>query len=214
MPDLTGLIETWGYVAVSLVVVFGNIGLPLPEETVLVVAGYLVWIERLRWPPLLAVGIASAVIGDNIGYWIGRRFGRAGLRRLARGLGIERLTRAERFIARYGAPAVFVARFVAGLRVLAGPLAGAMGLPFGRFFLANLCGAVLFVPYAVGIGYALAYGLGSYVERVHHLVGGVERVALIAVALLVAWFLVRYIVWPRLHHPQQKPEKPTPLHKA
>jgi membrane protein DedA with SNARE-associated domain len=46
MPDLTGLIETWGYVAVSLVVVFGNIGLPVPEETVLVVAGYLVRVGR------------------------------------------------------------------------------------------------------------------------------------------------------------------------
>jgi membrane protein DedA with SNARE-associated domain len=95
MPDLTDLIETWGYVAVSLVVVFGNSGLPVPEETVLGVAGYLVWVGRLRWPPLLAVGIASAVVGDNIGYWIGRRFGRAGLKRLAPRLGIERLARAN-----------------------------------------------------------------------------------------------------------------------
>ena len=211
MPDLTGLIETWGYVAVSLVVVLGNIGLPVPEETVLVVAGYLVWVGRLRWPPLLVIGIASAVIGDNIGYWIGRRFGRAGLQRHAPRLGIERLARGERFIASYGVLAVFAARFVAGLRVLAGPLAGAMGLPFGRFFLANLCGAALFVPYAVGIGYAIAYGLGPYVERVHHVLGGVERGALIAVAVLVAWFLVRHILWPSLRRLQ---ERPKPLHKA
>jgi membrane protein DedA with SNARE-associated domain len=212
MPDLTGLIETWGYAAVSLVVVFGNIGLPLPEETVLVVAGYLVWVGRLRWPPLLAVGIASAVIGDNIGYWIGRRFGRAGLERLAPRVGIERLARAERFVARYGAFAVFVARFIAGLRVLAGPLAGAMGLPFGRFFLANLCGALLFVPYAVSIGYAIAYGLGPYVEQVHQLLGGVERVALIVVALLVAWFLVRHVLWPRLR--RLPAVRTRPLHKV
>jgi|SRR5215470_7173486 len=211
MPDLTGLIETWGYVAVLLVVVFGNIGVPVPEETVLVVAGYLVWVGRLRWPPLLAVGIASAVIGDNIGYWIGRRFGRTGLKRLAPRLGIERLARAERFVAHYGVVAVFVARFVVGLRVLAGPLAGAIGLPFGRFFVANLCGAVLFVPYAVGIGYAIAYGLGRYVERIHHVLGGVERVALIVVAVLVAWFLVRHILWPRLH---RLPDRLTRMHKA
>jgi membrane protein DedA with SNARE-associated domain len=211
MPDLTGLVETWGYVAVLLVVVFGNVGVPVPEETVLVVAGYLVWMGRLRWPPLLAVGIASAVIGDNIGYWIGRRFGRAGLQCLAPRLGIERFARAERFIARYGVMAVFVARFVAGLRVLAGPLAGAMGLPFGRFFVANLCGAVLVVPYAVGVGYAIAYGLGPYVERVHRLLGGVERVVLIVVAVLVAWFLMRHILWPRLHRLQ---ERPKPLQKT
>src|SRR5262249_34623869 len=140
MPDLTRLIETWGYVAVSLVVVLGNIGLPVPEETDLVVAGYLVWVGRLQWPPLLALGRASPGMGDNIGYWIGRRYGRSGLKRVAPRLGIERLARAERFVARYGLLAVFVGRFVAGLRVLTGPLAGAMGLPFGRFFLANLCG--------------------------------------------------------------------------
>src|SRR5689334_21255851 len=202
MPDLTGLIETWGYVAVSLVVVFGNIGLPLPEETVLVVAGYLVCVGRLRWPPLLAIGIASAVIGDNIGYWIGRRFGGAGLERLAPRLGIERLARAERFVARYGAFAVFVARFIAGLRVLAGPLAGAMGLPFGRFFLANLCGALLFVPYAVGLGYAIAYGFGPYVEELHHVLGGAERAVLIVLVLLVAWFLVRHVLWPHMRRSQ------------
>ena len=198
MPDLTHLIETWGYVAVSLVVVLGNVGLPVPEETVLIVAGYLVWVGRLRWTPLLAVGIISAVIGDNIGYWIGRRYGRAGLKHVAPRLGIDRLARAERFVARYGALAVFLARFIAGLRMLAGPLAGAMGLRFGRFFAANLCGAVLFIPYAVAIGYAIAYGLRPYVERLHHVVGGVERVVLIIIVVLVAWFLVRHGLLPYL----------------
>jgi membrane-associated protein len=201
MPNLSEFVATWGYVAVALVVVLGNIGLPVPEETVLVLAGYLVWGGRLRWAPLLAVGIVTAVVGDNIGYWIGRRYGRVGLDRLAPRLGIKRLARAERFIARYGVLAVFVARFIAGLRVLAGPLAGAMRLPFGRFFLANLCGAMLFVPYAVAIGYAIAYGLGPHVERLHQLLGGIERVVLIIVALLVAWFLVRHLLWPRLTGP-------------
>ena len=208
MPDLTGLIETWGYAAVALVVMFGNMGLPMPEETVLLVAGYLVWVGRLRWAPLLAVGIISAVIGDNLGYWVGRRYGRVVLDRLERRLGPGRLARAERFVARYGAFAVFVARFIAGLRVLAGPLAGAMGLPFGRFFLANLCGALLFVPYAVGIGYAIAYGLGSHVERLHRLFGGIEHVVLIIVALLIAWLLARHVLWPRLRRPPAVPTTP------
>ena len=202
MPDLTGLIEAWGYVAIALVVVLGNIGLPVPEETVLILAGYLVWVGRLRWPPLLAVGVSSAVIGDNLGYWLGRRYGRVVLDRLARRLGPRRLARAERFVARYGALAVFVARFIAGLRILAGPLAGAMRLPFGRFFLANICGAVLFVPYAVGLGYAIAYGFGPYVEELHHVLGGAERAVLIVVVLLVAWFLVRRVLWPHMRRSQ------------
>jgi membrane protein DedA with SNARE-associated domain len=205
MPDLTGLIETWGYVAVALVVVLGNLGLPAPEETVLVVAGYLVWLGRLRWAPLLAIGLISAVIGDNLGYWLGRRYGRVVLGRLEPHVGPRRLARAERFVARYGALAVFVARFIAGLRVLAGPLAGTMGLPFGRFLVANLCGAVLFVPYAVGIGYAIAYGLGPYVERLHHLLGGVERVVLIIIVLAVGWVLVRHLLWPHVRRPTVQP---------
>jgi len=208
MPDLTGLIDTWGYAAVAVVVVFGNMGLPMPEETVLLVAGYLVWVGRLRWAPLLAVGIISAVIGDNLGYWVGRRYGRVVLDRLERRLGPGRLARAERFVARYGAFAVFVARFIAGLRVLAGPLAGAMELPFGRFFLANLCGALLFVPYAVGIGYAIAYGLGPHVERLHRLFGGIGHVVLIIVGLLIAWLLARHVLWPRLRRPRAVPTTP------
>ena len=201
MPDLTGLIETWGYVGVAVLVVLGNMGVPVPEETVLAIAGYLVSAGRLRWLPLLAVGVVSAVVGDNLGYWLGRRYGRALLDRLERRFAPGRLAYAERFVARYGALAVFVARFVAGLRVLAGPLAGAMGLPFGRFFVANVLGAVLFVPYAVGVGWAIGYGLGPRVERLHRLFGGIEWFTLAVVALLVAWFVVRHVLWPRRRRP-------------
>jgi membrane protein DedA with SNARE-associated domain len=201
MPDLTRLIETWGYVAVAIVVVLGNVGVPVPEETVLALGGYLSWVGRLRWLPLLAVGFVSAVVGDNIGYWLGRRYGRAWLEWLARRLAPGRFAYAERFVARYGALAVFVARFITGLRMLAGPLAGALGLPFPRFFIANVCGAALFVPYAVGLGWAIGYGLGPRVERLHRLFGGVEWFVLGVVALLVAWFLVRHVLWPRRRQP-------------
>jgi membrane-associated protein len=163
----------------------------------LIVAGYLVWIGRLRWAPVLAVGIISAVIGDNAGYWIGRRYGGLASSVLRRAEDWS-APRAEGFVARYGALAVFLARFIAGLRVLAGPLSGAMGLPFGRFFVANLCGAMLFIPYAVAIGYGIAYGLRPYVDRLHHILGGVERVVLIIVVVLVGSSLGRHAVWPRL----------------
>jgi membrane protein DedA with SNARE-associated domain len=197
MPDLTRLIETWGYVGIAVVVVLGNVGVPVPEETVLAIGGYLVWLGQLRWLPLLAVGFVSAVLGDNIGYWLGRRYGRAWLEWLAPG----RLEYAERFVGRYGAVAVFVARFVMGLRIMAGPLAGSLGLPFPRFFIANVCGAVLFVPYAAALGWAIGYGLGPYVERLHRFFGGVEWFMLAVVALLVAWFLLRHVLWPRLRRP-------------
>src|SRR5262245_6523519 len=68
MPDLTQLIDSWGYAAIFLIVLLGNAGLPVPEETVLTVAGYLCWQRQLRFTGVVITGIASAVIGDNLVY--------------------------------------------------------------------------------------------------------------------------------------------------
>jgi len=132
-----------------LLVILGNAGVPVPEETVLLLAGYLVWRGELQLHILLAVGFAAAVTGDSIGYWLGRRFGKGALQRHAHWIlgHPERLETMQRFVARRGATAVFVARFVPGLRFTAGPLAGALGL---RWLIAlgglgQLAGALLFV---------------------------------------------------------------------
>ena len=192
MPDLNEFITHWGYAGIFVVVILGNIGLPVPEETVLAVAGYLVWSGRLHLLPVLIVGVASAVAGDNVGYWLGRRYGRAIVERYARWLlKPGRLVMAESFVRKYGALAVCLARFVGGFRFLAGPLAGAVGLRFRSFLSGNLVGALLFVPYAVGIGYAIGYGLGKYMADVEQKLGGFGHAALlfalIVVVVLVAW---------------------------
>ena len=143
MNDLHQFVGHWGYAAIFVVVVLGNVGLPVPEETILALAGYLVWRGKLRLSLVLVVGIVSAVVGDNIGYWLGRRYGQIALPRYARWvLGHpERLETMKAFVARRGPVAVFVARFVPGVRFTAGPLAGALGLPFSSFLLANVAGA-------------------------------------------------------------------------
>ncbi len=173
MPDLDALLTHWGYAALFLIVVLGNVGLPVPEESILALAGYAVWRGTLSLPVVLAVGIASAVVGDNLGYRVGRRYGRTVLERYARWARVtpERLRQVTSVVTRYGAWAVLVARFVAGLRFLAGPLAGAAGVPPAAFLIANGLGALLFVPYAVGLGYAIGYGFGSYVEQIQQLSG-------------------------------------------
>jgi hypothetical protein len=74
MSDLGQLIAYWGYPAIFVIVVLGNVGLPVPEETTLIVAGYLVWQGYFRLSIVLAVGVISAVTGDNIGYRLGRRY--------------------------------------------------------------------------------------------------------------------------------------------
>jgi membrane protein DedA with SNARE-associated domain len=84
--------------------------------------------------------------------------------------------------------AVFVARFVAGLRFMAGPLAGSTGLTPMRFFVANLLGAAVYVPVAVGAGYAVGYGLGDQIDRLRRALGEAEH--LLVIALLLAAGLV------------------------
>jgi membrane protein DedA with SNARE-associated domain len=193
MSDVGQLIAYWGYPAIFVVVVLGNIGLPVPEETTLIVAGYLVWQGYFRLPIVLAVGVISAVVGDNIGYWVGRRYGPAAVERVARwaALDAERMASMRRFMLRHGTLAVFLGRFFPGLRFMAGPLAGAAGLGFRSFVVANMLGAAVFVPYGVGLGYALGYGLEPYVAEVRF----VERAVLIAIILgvvgLVGWRWLR-----------------------
>lgn len=197
MSNLSELIGHWGYAAIFVIQMFGNAGVPAPEETVLGVAGYLVWRGQLKLPAVLAVAIAGAVLGDNLGYWLGRRFGREALLRYAHWvLGRrDRVERMQAFVVRRGALAVFLARFVPGVRTMAGPLAGASGVPFLSFLTANILGAAIWVPVGVGAGYAVGYGFGEYVERLRRTVGEVERLvlvlALLAVAALIAWHVAQ-----------------------
>jgi membrane protein DedA with SNARE-associated domain len=197
MSDLPGLIGHWGYLAIFVVVILGNVGLPLPEETVLAVAGYLVWRGELNLGAVLVVGIVSAVAGDNLGYWLGRRYGRKALPRYARWvLGHpERLQSMEAFVERRGPFAVFVARFIPGIRFMAGPLAGGLGLGFLPFLAANVLGALVYVPVAVAGGYVLGLGFGEYVEHARRFAGQVEYlvlfVALMSAVALIAWRVVQ-----------------------
>ena len=192
----------WGYVAVFLLVILGNAGVPVPEETVLLVAGFLVWRGQLRLDLVLAVGFLSAVVGDNVGYWFGRRFGRGALERHAHWvLGHpERLGAMQGFVWRRGAMAIVVARFVPGLRFIAGPLAGALGLGVWPFLAANVLGAAVYVPLMVGGGWALGYGFGDYMEPLRQIVGNVEHAALsLVVAAAVAVLGWRVIQAARGH---------------
>ena len=94
-----------------------------------------------------------------------------------------RLDAARRVVTRYGAVAVFAARFIAGLRFLVGPLAGSTGLPPLGFVTANILGALLYVPTMVAAGYGLAYGLGDYLQKFERVAGRVEHVVLFGAIL-------------------------------
>jgi membrane protein DedA with SNARE-associated domain len=191
--DMGELLGHWGYLAIFFAVLLGNVGLPVPEEMILSLAGYLSWRGELWLPIVLAVGILSAISGDNLGYWIGRRYGCVAIERYGRRLLLtpQRLDFARDFVARYGFIAVFLARFVPGLRFLTGPTAGAIGLRFPVFFISNVLGAALYVPIAVAVGYAIGYGAGDSIERLRRIAGEVEHIVLIVVLLATGVFLAR-----------------------
>lgn len=196
MPDVSEFVALWGYLAIFVIVVLGNVGLPVPEESALLAAGYLVWRGDLMWSGVLTVGIVSAVAGDNVGYWIGRRYGPRVLERLRRLVGITplRFQSMRTFMVRWGPLGVFVGRFIPGLRFLAGPLAGTVGLRFPAFITANVLGAVVYVPVIVTAGFGVGYGIGVQVERVLRTLGPVEYVVLtVAVVAAGTFFLWRAI---------------------
>lgn len=182
MPELSELITQWGYLAIFFTVILGNLGAPVPEEAILVLAGYFVWDQQLWLPAVLIVGIVGAATGDNIGYWIGRHYGVRAVSQYGHWFFItpERFDSMQGFVSQYGAFGVFFARFLPGLRFMAGPLAGTARMPFLPFLISNVLGAAVYVPLAVAVGYALSYGVGDYMKWVQRLVGRVEHLVLIA----------------------------------
>ena len=193
---LRALIRHWGYPAIFGFVVLGNLGVPIPENSVLWIAGYFVWRGKLWLPAVLLVGIVGAVAGDNLGYWLGRRYGQPAVERHGRRLALTpaRLDTMRRFVHRYGPGGVFIARFVIGLRFMAGPLAGSMGLAPIAFLFANVLGALVYVPVTVGEGYAVGYGYRRYIRRFLLGTDTLETALLVGAVLLALLFLVHQAV--------------------
>jgi membrane protein DedA with SNARE-associated domain len=135
------------FLVVGLIIGLESMGIPLPGEITLVSASLLSATGVVSpWGVALAASI-GAIVGDSIGYAVGRRGGRPLLvrfgRRFPKHFGPEHLARAERIFHRWGVWAVFFGRFVALLRILAGPLAGALHVPYRKFLVANATGGIV-----------------------------------------------------------------------
>ncbi|HKT03025.1 MAG TPA: DedA family protein [Rugosimonospora sp.] len=134
------------YLMVALIIGTESMGIPLPGEIALVTASLLAASGHADVWWVGVAGSAGAVVGDSVGYAIGRRGGRGLLERLGRRfpdhLGETQLRSAERAFDRWGVWAIFFGRFVALLRILAGPLAGALRVPYPKFLVANASGGI------------------------------------------------------------------------
>ncbi|ABF39633.1 conserved hypothetical protein [Candidatus Koribacter versatilis Ellin345] len=177
-----------GYWTVAIALLLENAGVPVPGESILLFASFVAYSQgTIRIPLLIVVAIASAVAGDNIGYWIGLRGGRPLLEKYQKFFRIshQTLVKGEQSFERYGSATVFIARFVFGLRIICGPLAGVLRMPWRRFLLFNVLGATVWVVAMVTIG-AL---FGRHWNKVVEVMGGVNAVIFVAVAiaLFLAW---------------------------
>src|SRR5918911_4564360 len=161
MDHILTLISHYGYLVVLFGVMAESAGVPLPGETILLAAGVLVQRGHLDLGDAIAYGILGAVIGDQIGYWVGREGGRPFILRWGRYVLItpERLARAEQFFQRHGGKAVFLARFVAGLRVFGALVAGISRMPWRTFLFYNAFGGAVWATAAVLVGYILGGSL-------------------------------------------------------
>lgn len=182
----------WGYWAVALGLLLENMGVPVPGETILILASAVAYNHGdLRLPWIIVIGTIAATAGDNAGYWIGRKGGRPLLERWKRffRIGSDHIVAAEKLIERHGAWAIFFARFVTGARVVAGPLAGVLRMEWKRFALFNFLGAVVWVSTIAGI----AYAFGSQLDRLLALMSDFNWIVIVVVAGLVlfVWFRAR-----------------------
>jgi membrane-associated protein len=187
---LRGALVHYGYWAIVAVLLLENAGLPLPGETVLLLASFLAYSERslqLGW--IMVLGTVAATVGDNLGYAIGRRGGRPLLRRHQHifRIGEATLARGEDLFKRYGAATIFFARFIFGMRIFAGPMAGVLRMPWKKFAVFNLLGAALWVTAISGAGYLF----GRHWERLERGLQRVDLIAVIVIALAIAVWWVR-----------------------
>jgi membrane protein DedA with SNARE-associated domain len=186
---LTDLFARYGYFVVFFGVLLENAGVPVPGETILLAGAALSRFGHLSLFWVISTAIAGAVLGDNVGFFIGRRGGRRLLERHGRLLGLTsaRLDQFDAFFARHGSKTVFFARFVTGLRVVGAVLAGASRLPWGRFLVFNAAGALAWATTFGAVGYALGYSW----ETIERWIGHLGIVLLVVLGLVVVFAVAR-----------------------
>ena len=170
-----------------------SLGIPVPGEIALVTAAVLATQHKMAVSPawIAASASAGAIAGDSIGFYIGHRFGKPLFgwlgRKFPRHFGPGHVALAERVFTRHGAWAVFFGRFIALLRIFAGPLAGSLRMPYARFLVANACGGII---WATGLTY-LIWFLGVAAEKWLSRVSWLGLVAAVLVGLAITLLIRR-----------------------
>jgi membrane protein DedA with SNARE-associated domain len=188
--SLTPVLDHHGYAALMVLVGVEGFGIPFPGQTMLIAAGIYASAGQLDLVAVLLLGLVAAIVGDNIGYAIGRCAGRRLVLRFGRYVFLteERVKSTERFFARRGTLLVPVARFVDGLRQATGMVAGMAQMSWLRFLTYNGLGSIAWVGVWVFVGYLA----GDHIGAIYAQIERYEEYVLAAVVAIVAAVLVRW----------------------
>jgi membrane protein DedA with SNARE-associated domain len=183
--QIAAILASWSYWAILVVVALESAGLPLPGETLLIGAAiYARLTGDMSISGIVIAAAAGAIAGDNLGYWIGRRYGVALVERYGARIGIspEKFRLSQYLFHKWGGPVVFFGRFITILRILAALLAGANRMPLRQFMLYNAVGGIVWSA-AFGYGaYYLAAGFSAFEGAAARFAAGA-----LLVALLLLW---------------------------
>ncbi|MFV5998394.1 DedA family protein [Streptomyces sp. NPDC056231] len=192
LGDIAPILDHWGYWAVGGLIFMEDFGIPVPGETILIAAAVYAGAGQLSIIAVIVIGVLAAILGDNVGYLIGRTGGHALVQRYGRYVFLppERYEKAEKFFTRHGGKVVTVARFIEGLRQVNGIIAGAAEMPWARFVAFNALGAALWVGLWAGVGYFA----GNHITTIYTEVNRYSTYLLIALGVLILALVARAVV--------------------
>jgi len=187
MEKFYPLIEHYGYLIVFFGVMLGTAGVPFPSAAILLTAGVLVQQGHLGLRTAIVIGILGAILGNQIGYWVGHRAGRPFVLKWGRYVKLtpESLEQVERLFARHGGRAVFVARFFAISRLLEALVAGMSRMRWGTFVFYSILGGAVWATAVVLVGYVF----GQSWRSAQHWSGRVPLLLVLLLGVALGLFL-------------------------
>ena len=189
LDTLLQLFKDYGYWIVFFGVMLENAGLPVPGETILLAAGFFASEGHFSVPMVMLIATAGAVLGDNCGYWIGKRVGRGVLIKYGRFVLLTetRFRSMEKYFESHGDKTVLVARFITGFRVFTALFAGASHMRWRAFFIFNVLGAISWAVVMTLLGFFFGKSwelLEQYIKGAGFVLAGIVVIAIIVFRLL------------------------------
>ena len=188
---ITNYIGHFSYLGIFILLFLSSVGLPLPEEMVLFVAGYFMFFGIVTWLPTIFIALAEIILGDNLGYFIGFKRGEwfMGLIRAKKFLPTKLFVKAEKFFNVHGNKSIFLARFLVGLRFFVPIISGYFKISWKKFFIYDTLGAVIWTPLVIFISYHVG-NLTAVVAGARRITHTVYWVLVVVVAFYV---LLRFV---------------------